>query len=135
MDFKSRGPLLSDYKMRRLDLTTWGLTCVGRLLLIFSGLSLLTMPITEHLWTWDRFLQTGRDFELGLLLVLTLLCLVLVLSKQHKHTVESMLAMCRRLAIRHARVAMQMCPAGAFTPDAELLSRSRMALCGFSLQI
>ncbi len=124
-----------DHKMLRLDLTAWGMAWVARLLLILSVLSLLTMPITEHLWTWDRFLQTGRDFELGLLLVLTLLCLVLVLSKQHKHIVESMLAMCRRLALRDASPAAQMCTVGVLTPHAELLTRSRTSRCGFSLQI
>lgn len=56
-----------------------------------SALSLLTMPITEHLWTWDRFFQTGRDFEMGTLMVLMLFCLVLILSKQLKRSIDSLL--------------------------------------------
>jgi len=39
---------------------------VSRYLLILTTLSLIVMPITEHLWNSDRFLQSGRDFEIGL---------------------------------------------------------------------
>jgi hypothetical protein len=60
--------------------------------LILIALSLVTMPITEHLWAWDRFLHGGQDFELGALLVLSFLCLVLVLSRQCQKRVESSLS-------------------------------------------
>jgi hypothetical protein len=63
---------------------------VARCLLVLSALSVLTMPITERLWNSDRFLETGRDFELGTLVVLSFFCLVLVLSKQCKQRVESL---------------------------------------------
>lgn len=55
------------------------------------AVSLVTMPITEHLWTWDRFLRGGEDFELSALLVLSVLCLVLVLTKQCQQRVQSSL--------------------------------------------
>lgn len=91
--------------MSRLDLnacacTARVLVCLGRYLLILSALSLLTMPMTERYWTWDHFFQTGRDFELSMLAVLILLCLVLVLSKQRKQRVAYLLSLCRILAFR-----------------------------------
>lgn len=80
--------------------TAWILACVGRVLLVSSALSLVAMPVTERLWTWDHFFRTGRDFELSMILMLTFLCLVLVLSKQGRHAIESLLFMARRLAAR-----------------------------------
>lgn len=78
--------------------------------MILSALSILTMPITEHFWTWDRFLETGRDFELSTLMVLMFLCLVLVLLKQRKQRVESFLSLCQILAFRFTKdVAPAMC--------------------------
>jgi hypothetical protein len=124
-----------EHKKRRLDLTAWGLACVGRLLVISSALSLLTMPITEHLWTWDRFLETGRDFELGLLLILTVLCLVLVLSKQYKHGLEFLLSMSHRLMSRCASRPSRICGGGEFLYPHQLLAFSRPCLCGFPLQV
>lgn len=70
----------------------WGLLWIGRILLILSLLSLLTMPLTQHFWTWDRFLHGGQDFETGALMLLTLLCLVLVLSKYSNGRLESLFA-------------------------------------------
>ena len=63
---------------------------IGRSLLILCTLTLLLLPISEQLWTWDRFLQGGRDFELETLTVLAFFSLVLVLSKQGKQRVESL---------------------------------------------
>jgi hypothetical protein len=57
---------------------------IGRYLLILSAISLITMPVTQHLWTWDHFLHGGQDFELTTLIILTFLCLVLVLSKDSR---------------------------------------------------
>jgi hypothetical protein len=53
---------------------------VCRSLLFLLGLSLLSMPLTQYFWTWDRFLHGGQDFELGALMVLTNIALGLVLS-------------------------------------------------------
>ncbi len=71
----------------------------GRYLLFFTALSLITMPITEHLWTWDRFLQGGRDFELGTLMLLSTLCLALVLLKGYKQCFDMLLSARRTLAV------------------------------------
>ena len=32
------------------------------------------MPLTEHLWTWDKFLRGGPDLEFGLLGITSILC-------------------------------------------------------------
>jgi hypothetical protein len=54
------------------------------------------MPLTEHLWTWDKFLRGGPDFEFGLLGIASLLCLVLVLSQHYKLVINLLLTL-RRL--------------------------------------
>lgn len=64
------------------------LVWLGRLLLTLTAISLVTMPLTQHYWTWDRFLHGGQDFELGSLMVLSVLGLVLVLSKHGKQRME-----------------------------------------------
>ena len=61
-------------------------------------LSLIAMAVTEHLWNWDRVLQTGRDFEIGLVLLLSFLCLVVVLSRSYKHCVDALLTVRSDLA-------------------------------------
>jgi hypothetical protein len=71
---------------------------IGRVLLILTAVSLMTMPVTERLWTWDHFLQGGQDFEMSTILVLSFLCLVLVLSKHGKQGVDSLFANWSHLA-------------------------------------
>jgi len=90
-----RGSLTPKPTASYLDLSSCACTArvlerVSRYLLILSALSLVTMPITEYFWNWDRFLQTGRDFELSTLMVLSFFCLALILSRQCKQCVESL---------------------------------------------
>ncbi len=42
------------------------------------------MPITQGIWSWDKFLHGGQDFELGLLIIVTCLCLVLLRVQQNR---------------------------------------------------
>lgn len=60
----------------------WVCRCVSRMLLVLLAIELVTMPITQHFWTWDRFLHGGHDFESGLLMVVICLCFAL-LRAQH----------------------------------------------------
>src|ERR1700738_3136277 len=69
---------------------------IGRLLIVLTTLLLAVMPLTEHLWTWDKFLRGGPDFEFGLLGIASILCLVLVLSQNYKQVINLLLTM-RRL--------------------------------------
>lgn len=129
-------------KMSRLDLndracTAWLPIWAGRYLLILSALSLLTMPITEQYWIWDRFLQAGRDFELGTLMVLMLLCLMLVLSKQPKQCIESFLSFSHIFAFQFADSNE---PEACLPVEASVFKRKpssdmRTSMCGSPLQI
>ncbi len=67
-------------------------TQLGLLLLLLTAVLLITMPFTQHLWTWDGFLHGGQDFETSALAILTALNLVLVLAKCCKQNVGKLLA-------------------------------------------
>jgi len=60
-----------------------------------SAVSLGTMPVTQRIWTWDRFLHGGHDFELCALMALIFLSLVLVLSKHCRRCIELLFAQSR----------------------------------------
>jgi hypothetical protein len=75
----------------RFDITHARL-CGCRLLLLFAAIELITMPLTQHFWAWDHFLHGGRDFETGLLLVVTLLCFVLLRTHRNQEDPGSLLA-------------------------------------------
>lgn len=134
--------MTSQSKTSRLDFNACACTArvlawAARCLLILSALSLLSMPITEYCWTWDRFLQTGRDFELGTLLVLMLLCLVLVLSSQRKQCVESFQFFSHILEFQ---ISDSSSPVTCFPFEAsvfnwDLGSGTRTGMCGSPLQI
>ena len=76
-------------------------TQLGLPMLILTAASLITMPFTQHLWTWDRFLHGGQDFETGALVILTALNLVLVLAKCCKQDVGKLLTVLRRFMTAH----------------------------------
>jgi len=67
-------------------------TCISFGLLMLIAVSLLTSPFTQGVWTWDRFLHGGQDFESGVLLILVSFCLLLVLSQLFKRAVSLVLA-------------------------------------------
>ena len=53
------------------------------------------MPVTEYLWTFDKFLRGGQDCEFGLLALAAVLCLVLVLSHQRRAVLNLVLSLQR----------------------------------------
>ena len=61
---------------------------LGRLLLFLTALQLAVMPVTEHLWTFDGFLRGGQDFELGVLSLISILCLALLVAQQRRQDVN-----------------------------------------------
>lgn len=97
---------------------------VSRLLLGLAFVELLTMPITQHLWTWDRFFHGGQDFELGLFVSVSCLCLVLLRAQHCRQGISRLLALGGRLVVLlpFQRKLLRMllltaaCPAGA-APD------------------
>ena len=56
------------------------------------------MPVTEYLWTFDKFLRGGQDCEFGLLAIAAILCLVLVLSHQRRAVLTLILSLRRMLS-------------------------------------
>jgi hypothetical protein len=65
---------------------------IGRILLALTAMLLITMPATQHFWTWDHFLRGGHDYELGTLMLLSLMSLALVLAKHCKQCIDSLFA-------------------------------------------
>lgn len=43
------------------------------------------MPVTQGIWSWDKFLHGGQDFELGLLIIVSCLGLVLLRVQQNRN--------------------------------------------------
>jgi hypothetical protein len=81
----------------QLDLNT--ISCAARVyaemvrfLLLLTAVSLITMPVTQLIWTWDHFPQGGQDFELSALAILTCLLLVLLLAAHFRQSISSLLA-------------------------------------------
>jgi hypothetical protein len=65
---------------------------------MLTALIIFVMPWTEYAWSFDKFLRGGQDFELGLLSLVALLCLVLVLLQHGRQEVAFLLAIRRWFA-------------------------------------
>jgi hypothetical protein len=76
-------------------------------LLILTALSLLTSPLTQQVWTWDRFLHGGQDFESSLLILLVSFCLLLLLAQHFKQAVDLTLGAWSRMARASNRPAVE----------------------------
>jgi hypothetical protein len=51
-----------------------------RAVLVLTALLISLMPLTEHLYRWDKFLQGGSDVEFGILCLLLFAGLVLLIA-------------------------------------------------------
>jgi hypothetical protein len=51
-----------------------------RAVLILTALLISVMPLTEHLYAWDKFLQGGPDVEFGILCLLLFAGLVVLMA-------------------------------------------------------
>ena len=108
---------------------------LSRVLLLCTAVLLVAMPWTEYFWHFDRFLRGGQDFELGMLAIATIFCLVLVLLEQGKRCWALLMAM-RRL------ILFAVSPRG-FIADQKSVrihrpecdSESGLALQGYSLPL
>lgn len=74
----TRSPIL------RRQSVCWICRVGGRTLLALTALLLAVMPLTEHYWTFDGLIPGGQDFELTMLAVLAVACLVLLLAQSLK---------------------------------------------------
>lgn len=68
---------------------------LSRALLLLVALELITMPVTQLLWTWDGFLHGGQDFELGMFVIVSCVCLVLLRAQDGQQKIRLLLAVCR----------------------------------------
>jgi hypothetical protein len=73
-------------------------TCIllGQVLIFLTTLLVAVMPVTEYLWTFDKFLRGGQDCEFGLLALAAIFCLILLLSHQRREVLSLL------LSLRHA---------------------------------
>jgi hypothetical protein len=77
----------------------------GRGLILLAAVVLVAMPWTEYYWQFDNFLRGGQDMELGVLAVVSILCLVLIFLHDNKARVTFIAAILRRLIPVSERVA------------------------------
>ena len=75
-----------------------GPLAIGRFLLMLAAISMLTMPLTQDIWTWDHFLRGGQDFEAWTLTIVIILCLAVLLSQLCKRRLDLLFAVRRMLA-------------------------------------
>jgi cytochrome bd-type quinol oxidase subunit 2 len=73
----------------RMNESSQACSVAGRVLLLLAAVLLAVTPWTEYFWHFDNFLHGGQDLELGLLSVVTVLCLVLLLVQHGKQRVAS----------------------------------------------
>jgi hypothetical protein len=71
---------------------------LGQILILLTTLLIAVMPVTEYLWTFDKFLRGGQDCEFGLLALAAVFCLVLVLSHQRRAVLALILSLRRVLS-------------------------------------
>jgi hypothetical protein len=71
---------------------------LSRVLILLTVLLVLAMPWTEYFWHFDHFLRGSEDFELSLLAVATIFCLVVILIQHGKKSVVFILALRRWLS-------------------------------------
>ena len=88
---------------RRTDVVAFALVLeepvvIGRFLVLLAAISMLTMPLTQDIWTWDRFLRGGQDFEAWTLTIVIILCLAVLLSQLCKRRLDLLFAVLRKLA-------------------------------------
>lgn len=71
----------------------WLCSCLSRAVLLLVAVELITMPLTQHYWMWDKFMHGGQDFELGLLMVVTCVCFALLRAQHCRQNLRWLLAM------------------------------------------
>src|SRR6516162_8709462 len=84
-----------------------GFESMARLLLILAAVVMIALPFTQQVWTWDRFLHGGQDFETTVLLILTSLCLVLVMARGCRQVIKLLLTLWSQLLILRCSPILQ----------------------------
>jgi hypothetical protein len=107
----------------------------GRLLILFTAILIAVMPLTEYFWQFDGFLDSGQDFELGLLALLTIFSLVLVLLQQRRQKVALLLAVRRWLSLVFEDADPRVADARSLIAHPNAASLFSRALCQYNLPI
>jgi hypothetical protein len=89
--------------LNRIDGMSRVLAAGSRVILLLTAAVVLVMPFTEYLWHFDQFLRGGQDFELSLLFIATILCLVMVMLQQDKRSVRLSLSTRKWLSFAFSR--------------------------------
>ena len=55
-------PIAAWARLNALFAAARSAVCLSRLLLIIIAVEVLAMPITQGIWSWDKFLRGGQDF-------------------------------------------------------------------------
>jgi hypothetical protein len=110
---------------------------MGQILIFLTALLVAVMPVTEYLWTFDKFLRGGQDCEFGLLALASILCLVLVLSHQRREILAFVLSLrrvlCSLFQPAHSPASLALC---LIAPMQYLLLRdASLRTCNLPLQI
>ena len=79
------------------------IVCLSWLLLPVIAVQFITMPVTQDLWSWDKFLHGGQDFEIGLLMIVTCLCLTLLRAEQSRCDLDLLFAIRALLLSKRTR--------------------------------
>ena len=87
---RKRVPLIVHVHAKRLLVVGIARAWVGVTLLVLTAVSVVSSPITQRLWTWDRYLNGGSDFETGVLVILISLSLVLLIAQHCKQTMKAL---------------------------------------------
>lgn len=88
----NRIPIVTSLLLSASMDAAWVCACFSRMLLLLIAVELITMPITQHLWTWDQFLHGGRDFEMTLLIVVTCFCFMLLRAQNSRQSLGRLLS-------------------------------------------
>jgi hypothetical protein len=70
---------------------------LSRLMLLLVAIELVTMPLTQQLWSWDGFGRGEQDFELGLFMVVACVCLSLLRAQHCRQRISLLLVIVRYL--------------------------------------
>lgn len=111
--------------------------CMSRAVLLLVAVELITMPVTQHYWMWDKFMHGGQDFELGLLMAVTCVCFVLLRTQICRENLGLLLAMgtCLLLVLQR-RDPSRLARFGRVTVDArDALSGGPSAFHGRPLRV
>ena len=110
----------------------------GRGLIVLVSVVLIAMPWTEYYWQFDNFLRGGQDVELGIVALVSILCLVLIFLHDNKERATLIAAIWRRLIPVCKRVA-PMRPVSFCVSDPRwdllLLLKSSLDLYNLPIQI